>query len=258
MLINNLHRSVSAAYQDWSDHLNDPRYIRQSNTITWHDYDNEKARVASTVKISDVLRLTNDKQFTFQVIEDEALIQLYYAFDRHGKTLREANLAYYNSGATSTQNVSDMQDSDLLQEARTLQDKALYQELYLDLLHINPTGDVPVNWLRIDFAPDDARGVLHHDCHMHISGFPHARLAVMGVPTPRQFIEFIMALCYPHIYRIHRELDENGSYPNEDTVISINTPSIPLENTSLSRSMTHVCVPFNKKGTHGSQEITHL
>lgn len=138
-----------------------------------------------------------------------------------------------------------MQDGDLLQEARTLQDEALYQELYLEWLRINPHADAPVSWLRIDFAPDDARGVLHHECHMHISGFSHARLAVLGVPTPRQFIEFIMALCYPHIYHKHRKLDEHGLYPDENTIININTPSIPLENTSLSRSMTHVCVPFN-------------
>lgn len=67
MIIRHLEQSLATSYQDWSEYLINPRYIRQSQTITWHDYDNAKARVASTVNVSDVLRLTNEGQYTFQV-----------------------------------------------------------------------------------------------------------------------------------------------------------------------------------------------
>jgi hypothetical protein len=36
-------------------------------------------------------------------------------------------------------------------------------------------------------------------------------LVVCGVPTPKQFVEFAMATCYPEVYRAHR-LDADHRY----------------------------------------------
>lgn len=246
MRINELYDSLRAVYYDWSNYLVNPRYVRQSNIIAWDDYMPEKTWIPSIVRVLDVARLVDDGQYTFQIAEDGSLIQLYYAYDARGRSVVKANLAYYQSNVENRLDLSSMQDIDLLLEAERSGDSSFFEEFVQEMSNYGKPLDAPVSWLRIDFAPEDGRGVLHHDCHMHISGFSGARLVVMGVPTPQQFVEFIMALCYPHIYGQHRELDATGAYPDEDNIIRINTPSIPVANSLLSRCITHLCIPSNQ------------
>lgn len=246
MRINHLHESLSIVYQDWSEYLINPRYVRRSNVIAWNDYDTETTKLPDIVTASDVASLYHYGQFSFQMAEDRALLQLYYIYDTRGKNILKATLAYYQFTPENEQFISNKQDKDILMEAAKQGDIALYRELLAEIMDYGKPIDTPVSWLRIDFAPEDARGVIHHDCHMHLSGFSKSRLVVMGVPTPQQFMEFIMALCYPHIYHKHRELDDTGAYPDQERIININTPSIPVANTSLSRCIAHLCIPSNQ------------
>jgi hypothetical protein len=78
---------------------------------------------------------------------------------------------------------------------------------------------------------------------MHLSSFPHSRLVVAGVPTPKQFIEFVMALCYPKIYETHR-LDSRGQYHCEEYIKLINSSCVTLKDHLVFRQMAHLRIPI--------------
>jgi hypothetical protein len=186
---------------------------------------------------------------------------MYYQYDTRGNELKSASLAFYSSVSydqlfdkdenimrlpvTYQQDLGtdgidiDSPDADIL--------SGEYGEETLDVPKLGTLRDGPVSWLRIDYDPEHAKGVLHHDCHMHISAFPSARLVVAGVPTPKQFIEFIMALCYPEVYHAHR-LNNSGQYINEGHIVTINSKCVPLTEHNVFRQMTHFRIPVISEG----------
>lgn len=88
---------------------------------------------------------------------------------------------------------------------------------------LTPAPDVEVGWLRIDYsnsASDDG-GVTHPKCHMHLSHFPDARLIVDRIPNPKQFIEFVISICYPGIYK-EKRLDQAGMYVDKAKMCNVN------------------------------------
>jgi hypothetical protein len=228
MRINNAFNMLGSVYEDWQNALANPRYIRQRNTISW--IDNTPMILPEPVKVDDVIKMAETGQYSFQVI-DGSLIQIYYEFDNYGRSIRNARLAYYSAPAS---------ENELLEIVTDIEDESYMQPVY-------EQAEFPfVKWLRFDFAPETARGVLHHDCHLHISGFPDSRLMVRGIPTPKQFIEFIMAFCYKDIYQQYR-LDEQGAYNDLQTIREINTPTITVEDSEIYQHIVCINIPSRQR-----------
>jgi hypothetical protein len=255
MRINEAKSLLHATYVDWSQSnaLANPRGIRKGSQITW---DNYIPRVLKPpIMASDVIDLTNAGQYTFQMTTDGSLIQIYYQYDSKGNELQSACLAFYS---ISSYEDDELTNSSYYQAEKTLNDidttdedmnsEEIFDEA-LDQIQLSPLRNNPISWLRIDYDPEHAKGVLHHDCHMHISAFPHARLAVAGVPTPKQFVEFVIALCYPKIYEEHR-LNSKGQYTNENQILTINSDCVPLRDHTVFRQMAHLRIPIISEG-HG-------
>lgn len=208
MQINEVMGLLTSSRIDWGHVLANPRFIRNGNTITWINSSNPM--LGNPVLPEDIAELAEKGQYSFQVVADGSLIQIFYEFENNGSTLKSASLGYYNAGTT----------------------------IYA------PTIPNFVNWLRFDYDPSaKLKGFLHHDCHLHLSYFPNSRLAVKGIPNPKQFIEFVMSACYPDIYRDHR-LDTSGKFKDIAKQISINTPCIIPKEEDWYHHLTHLYVPY--------------
>jgi hypothetical protein len=253
MRINEAESLLHATYIDWSqsDALANPRGIRKGSQITWDNYIPRVLKIP--IMASDVIDLTNTGQYTFQMAVDGSLIQIYYQYDSRGHELQSASLAFYSissyeydeitglSGYQVEKTQNNIDDTDEDTNSEEIFDEAL------DQMQLSPLRNNPINWLRIDYDPEHAKGVLHHDCHMHLSAFPYARLAIAGVPTPRQFVELVIALCYPKIYEEHR-LNSEGQYTNENQILTINSGCVPLRNHNVFRQMAHLRIPIISEG----------
>src|SRR5205085_1795010 len=188
--------SLVSTYIDWEGFLANPRYIRAGNEITWAG--RGRTFLPEVVTPEYLCDLIEAKQYTFQTLDNGSVLQFYYLFNDSGDEIEAATLAYYSApGAMSD-------ETELTAETgEEIADNEI------------------VSWLRNDFSPRTARGVLHHDCHLHVSGFRESRLLVRRLPTPKQFTEFVVAICHPQQYRCHR-LDENGAYVDMTRLDAIN------------------------------------
>lgn len=83
------------------------------------------------------------------------------------------------------------------------------------------SDDSEVTWFRVDYTSSGSQQVLHTDCHLHLSAFPRARIPMAGLPSPKQFVEFVMATCYPEAYNEHR-LNEHGAFRDENQIDNLN------------------------------------
>jgi hypothetical protein len=180
----------------------------------------------------DLLQLYEDGQYSFQA-SDGSLIQIYYSFASSTDELVEARLAFYKVDQQSWDYEEATQDEDLVQSGSfgggTQEEKP-------------SSTRSSISWLRIDYSPKSAMGILHNSCHLHLSSFPSARLAVAGVPTPKQFMEFVMALCYPDIYRSHR-LDNKGDYKDPLRLAAVNSDCVPFCDDLILSQITHIRIP---------------
>jgi hypothetical protein len=156
------------------------------------------------IYFNDIVDLFNRGQYTFQVGIDGSLIQMYYVFDNKRDELISASLTFYLA--------SDDPDSQ-------------------------------VGWFRMDFDPSSYRGVLHPKCHMHISLFPNTRFIVDGVPSPKQFVELIAAICYPDFYQKYH-INEHGHFTNERRMCAINSPCFHIDEANLYQYLTHIKIPI--------------
>jgi len=170
---NEIEQQLRSVYSEWYGLLVNPRFCRHNNLISWTAYDGGKAR--EPVTNEKFLNLVETRQYSFQCAEDGSLFQLLYRFD-NSLHLTEARLGFYRTA-----------------------DPGVSEQAAL------------VSWLRFDFDPQFSSGVLHHDCHLHIHGFPDTRIMVDGVPSPRQFVDFVLASCYPSSFEILR-INEDGRY----------------------------------------------
>ncbi len=219
MRVNDAIGMMVSIYCDWQDWLVNPRYTRKDSIITWKGYNPFRLGIPLTEK--DFNDLVLGGQYTFQIGEDGALIQMYYEFSPSGDKVKEASLAYVGSPDSLGLSVDDLEEPTQSEEK--------------DLGALLP-------WIRIDFQPSSGQGVLHGDCHLHISGFPNSRFLVRGLPTPKQFVELIMALFYPRIYESHR-LNSDGTFNNMDKMQEINSPNLPFVHEEGFKHMTHFLVP---------------
>ncbi len=235
-----------------------PNYIRSSTTtgqcITWAN--RTPGIIKHPVLASHVSRLFREGQFTFQVAEDGSLIQIYYQYNRKGELITSARLAFYSAQsneqkAIDTSNLSktaieDATDAPTLPENIDIDNKLNdYHEDTPSKIDLTSSRDAPVSWLRIEYEPTAARGILHYDCHMHFTSFPHSRFIVAGIPSPAQFIEFIAAFCYPESYKKHR-LDELGQYISSEKIDAVNAACFPLIYSTLFDQIAHFRIPINR------------
>jgi hypothetical protein len=252
--INEAFGLLNIVYIDWSSILANPRGIRKNSLITWDNFAPQVLK--QPIMVSDVVELFDQGQYTFQVSLDGSLIQIYYEYDIKGNQLLAARLAFYSAVSFASEKRMDLfadnsnlsAETDLDNVEEDLEDSYLQpQNETAEELQVPPFNNAPISWLRIDYDPKHAKGVLHHDCHMHLSAFPDARLVVAGVPTPTQFVEFVMALCYPKDYEKHR-LDEQGRYKSEKHIIKVNSGCVPTKEHDTFRYISHIRIPIHFEG----------
>src|ERR1700682_1568407 len=229
MRINDVLGLLVSVYTEWNNVLANPRFIRKGRVITWRDYSAAKLLIPNSH--SDVVQLYEGGQYSFQNV-DGSLLQMYYSYARSTDDLMEARLAFYKID----KHAWDFEEATHVEAASEL--TPLSNSRFSEKLA--PHG--PVTWLRIDYSPQTASGVLHNSCHLHISAFPSARVVVAGVPTPKQFVEFVMALCYPDLYRRHR-LDSKGGYKEPAKLATVNSDCIPFREDVIFRQITHLRIP---------------
>jgi len=206
---------IQACYLDWQALLANPRFCRNGARVAWSRYSGGIIR--DPVNYEKVRSLIEGKQYSFQFAEDGSVFQLVYEFDERNK-IQTVRLAFYKA------------------------------QLPLDEEDIASSGPLPdfadvfIPWLRFDYTQLYAAGVLHHESHMHLSGFPTARFAVSGVPGPRQFVEFVIASCYPDYYSMQR-LDQGGRYRNHRLMRNVNVCCQRDRSRGIVDRIIHVKVP---------------
>lgn len=201
MTAGEVERELHAVFQDWDGLLVNPRFCRVDNFVTWTAYTG--GRLKEPVTGEQVLRIIEENQYTFQCAEDGSLFQMLYRFDEANK-LTEARLGFYFVCGTGS-----------------------FEEGSADI--------TAIAWLRMDYDLAAANGVLHAACHLHVHGFPNARVPVNGVPGPRQFVEFVVSTCYPDYYKVHR-LEINGD-PQKEVMTKVN--ACQLSNTFSNDTLLH-------------------
>lgn len=245
MKINEASELLTSVYIDWSHILANPCGVRKDFQITW------AGRIPKMLKqpvmISDVIDLADSGQYTFQIAKDGSIIQIYYHYDLRGNEIKSACLAFYST-AVYKEKMSPIFQSEPAAKSKgadIFDENILNEEALEEAVdeQIPVSDDRPAHWLRIDYDPQHAMGVLHHDCHMHLSAFPYARLVVAGIPNPKQFVEFIMALCYPQVYEKHR-LDGNGQYITEEHILTVNSKYVPLLDHKVFNQISHFRIPI--------------
>jgi hypothetical protein len=203
---------------------------------------------------SDVDDLIHRKQFSMQLADDRSILQFFYQYDSRESQLHKARLGYYCAqpnteiSKISSEVESDESASRYVEQLTSLANKTIGKtqsggqaESVIDSSY---SIDGPVNWIRIDYDPSEIRGILHHSCHMHISFFTHSRIVVSGIPSPRQFTEFVLATFYPDIYRQHR-LDHEDRFVNQDMINSFNEIHFPPDDVKLCSQVVHIRIPSN-------------
>lgn len=168
----------------WEGLIKDPNYIRIGNRIAWP---NQQAILVPDFLTRSLTRgLSQAGQYTFRVSKDDSIIQIAYAFAPNG-SLEAARLAFYEVGVCETDaDVAPLDDGE---------------------------ADDEMRWMRIDFTASVPAQALHASCHLHLSGHPHTRIALGGVPNPAQFVEFALSTFYSDDYSAFR-LTETGLFRN--------------------------------------------
>lgn len=198
--------SLVATQVDWQDLLYDPGFTRRENEVIWENYDPQLQIDVETLE--DLRRLRENGQYSF-LFQDGSIIQIYYRYRPSGMELEHARLAFYRASPSIDAGADDVDEEEL---------------------EITPLGEDEeeerVEWLRIEYAPNDAQSLAHAECHLHIGGLTDVRIGVSGVPTPRQFVEFIIHHFYPHDYE-DRRLGEDDHLTPPDIMSRVNDSCFP-------------------------------
>lgn len=216
MRISEAYSMLISAYDDWHHCLLNPNFFRSTNRISWNNY--ESNWIDEALTYDSFIDLVSSKQYSIQVY-DGSFLQLYYEFTDSGHELMRANLAY-------CKNVFRYE----LDEETREEDFGASR------------CDEAAQWLRIDYAPETDSGIMHCATHLHLSTFPQGRMIVRGVPTPKQFIEFIISLCYPELYRDHR-LDEHGDFSDFAKLSAINRSKFAFTDRNYFDHLVHFNSP---------------
>ena len=189
MKLNDFVSHMISLEQRWSGFFANSNYIRIGNTNTWPNrvrYD-----VDTTQKL--LVTLIERRQFSIQVLEDGSVFQIYYGFDHTGARLLEASLGFYHAG-----------------QVASVGDPATEGVVPLT------ADEIPGGWIRLDYDPAGACDCLHYHSHLHMSLSSDIRIPVKRFPTPKQFVELIIAWFYPETYRTSRLPDGLFQLPDDD------------------------------------------
>lgn len=183
MKINDVISSLTASYDDWNNIFFVKNFIRRNHEVSWSDYNPGGLLEPNSGK--DLQNLFENKQYSF-VLSDFSILQLYYKFKEDNETLLFARLAFYRLLGGTIDESPDLQDQE--------------DELGEEIGPLKSDEEGLIEWIRFDFDPSESRTLVHPECHAHVSGLTSARVPVVGVPSPRQFIEFIISVFYPDKY----------------------------------------------------------
>jgi len=216
MTPNDVMGQLTAALIGWAGLLKDPQYVRNGNTITWVNAQN--IMLPEQLTRDRTRELSRNRQFSFRIASDDSVLQIGYKFGPDG--VKQARLAFYEVG--------------------------LLEESDLDSIYPLPEEDEinPVRWVRFDYNSETEYRVLHMNSHLHMSGLPGTRFAVAGVPSPKQFIEFVFSHFYPTDYEMRR-LNGDGRFESFQTIDAINADRFncgadPME---VYRRVPHLLIP---------------
>lgn len=154
--------------------------IRKDATITWET--SSKLTIPHEFKNKDFeLLLLNDYNFSFQFFEG-SVFQFYYSFEK--EILSRARMAFY----LNPESINDY--------------------------HIEGN----VTWLRIDYNTSCSE---YDPCHLHISHLlPDVRIGINAVPSPKEFLLFVVHLFFPQNYPdIRQYLPSSISSTQSDILI---------------------------------------
>jgi hypothetical protein len=217
MMASDIYSQLIAVFVDWRGVLKDPQYIRRGNEITWSNA--VHAILPDKLTRAETIELSRSGQFTFRISEDDSILQISYVFAQTGD-LECARLAYYQVGSSyQVDEAIDVYPSE------------------------DEPSDTPINWIRFDYVRTQRRRVLHMDSHLHVSGLPGMRIAVEGVPTPKQFVEFVISHFYANTYESFR-LHGDQQFISTDQIDQINSERITLHrDVAIYRRVPHVKMP---------------
>jgi hypothetical protein len=227
--------SLRSTHDDWNEILTNPSYSHKNHKISWYGRP-EKHRSPFIVRRSYVANLISKSQYTSMIARDDSIIQIFYEFENNDETLSFAKLGYFNSGVEDISGINELSDL-----ATTSASVIELFPSYTDS-DLSDFDDPIVPWIRIDYDPHSASSPLHHSCHMHIGLFNYARIPLTRVPTPRQFIEFIIALCYPNDYRAKR-LDSDGNPADLSKLYSFNEDTFEKIDNVVYDIIPHFFIP---------------
>lgn len=219
MRINEIFAEVQASFIDWNGFFKDPNYSRTRQDVSWPNAG--EIVVRDEVTVGDLQRLSDRRQFSFRVSSDGSLIQMGYRFRRTGE-LVDARLGFYKFPSRED-----------------------FGELAVE--PVSGDGELDsVSWLRMDFSSNLQARVGHTPCHLHVSGLPAVRFAVYGVPSPAQFVEFVISHFYTADYKSAR-LSKDGAFESYQRINSINTKATKtgLEPRELLHCLPHFFIPGN-------------
>jgi hypothetical protein len=224
---------------DWSGILLNPNYVQQGHIMTWNNY--HSMMMPEPLTFKDVARLYTTGQYSLQLALDGSIFQFYYAYDQRNRVIQEARIAYYEANGSGMGAESSGVPPSETKDPEPPVEGPL-PALDLQDTHYRGFDDRQPRWFRIDFRSQSPKCVLHNNCHLHFGGFPGSRLVVAGLPTPRQFVEFVLCCCYSDIYERFR-LDGTGKYLDERRIHSVNSTRIPVEPNPVFRQITHLRIP---------------
>jgi hypothetical protein len=227
---------------DWSGILLNPNYLQDGHTMTWHNYSSMMA--PDPLSFEDVATLSKARQYSFQLSVDGSLFQFYYSYDRYNREISEARIAYYEANGAGFSG-----DSSGLHQAQAVHSDDESATGPLPVLGPDEGGPRATQldkrgprWFRIDFRANGPKSILHHTCHLHLGGFPGSRLIVAGVPTPKQFVEFVVCCCYPDLYRSIR-LNAEGDWRDQKRIENVNAMKVHSPPNVLFQQITHLRIP---------------
>ncbi len=227
-ILNDFCSSLNTSYIEWKNILLNPNYCRNDKEITWNQRSSQMMPVNST--ISDVIGLIENQQYSFQISIDESILQLYYKF-ADGNTITSANLAYYGTIPWGTIQLSDEGDSEGNSPEQV--QNQIAPEIRSEY----------INWIRIDFdSACEKPSIIHHLAHMHIAGIPSGRIPFDTLPSPFQFIDFVIANYYPDHYRKAR-MNENGLLLKPSKIKRLSKHHVAVVSDDVLPYVIHLSVP---------------
>lgn len=194
----------------WPNIVVNPRFVTTNTKLTWRDY--KGVHTPDILDKSWLDDLASTRQYSLQLNPDGSLVQLYYDFGLRGRKLEKAAMTYIAPPPLFMGR--DEESEDFTNE---------------DLTELSKI----CSWLRIDYDPGASNPKIHSDCHMHISGLHSSRLALNRVPTPLQFINFLMQFHNPMSY----------AKMSDDDLINANSPCFEIIKNPHEIFQCYVAVP---------------